>query len=701
MQAVRPHPGALRRRRAGALLGVLTLLATLLPWATPPARSETTPAVSVTITAITPAAGRDDVVTIRGTVRNTSKLKLFGSQVVFWRSFDPLTTQDELGAAARRADADYGATHVAKDENISRITPFDQPEMSFDPGDEASFSVRAHMDELGFPRTDAAYVVGVRVHAHEQDGPWRTVGSARTFLPALSTKTKAPVATVIVLSSTPAMYADGLFSDDHLADELAGRLLTSNPAPPPPSTTHPTHPTPNAEAPGMGEAYRVGPPGHPREGAGRAPATTWLNALAEAAGDGYVLPFANVDLQALGSTGQTAGVAKRTRAATRSVEALEHLPLAVLPRHGLLDAKGLALAAELDPTLVLASTVRPPATLTKLTDRPAVVRFSADAFAGGPPGATTGPAHGRQRLRAEALVARAQKSAAVRLVTNEAELALAEATNDRWTSPVTLREVLGQQPQPTATLGTVDRAQGLTDAQLESGAELSRALGIYQSLTTADLDVTSAVLVSRATSQAWRDQPELGAQFVAAALQRWDVRDSKAVSISAAKRFVMSSRDNEFPVTVTNELSVPVTVQLTFTSRMPTRLTIPTYRDITVPPGETLTVNVRPEAQSNGVVPVRAQLRTPGGSPIGSPTTIEVLATSLGAVAWAIVIVSGLVLVGATALRIRQVRRRNAERPEPTRPADHIAQPGLDEPALGDDDSREQNHRPVERKATS
>ncbi len=74
---------------------------------------------------------------------------------------------------------------------------------------------------------------------------------------------------------------------------------------------------------------------------------------------------------------------------------------------------------------------------------------------------------------------------------------------------------------------------------------------------------------------------------------------------------------------------------------------------------------------TNGSVNVTAQLETPQGRPIGSAINITLRATSFGRVGWVIIILSGVVFMGATAIRIRQVQRERAQarrRPSPECP---------------------------------
>ena len=72
----------------------------------------------------------------------------------------------------------------------------------------------------------------------------------------------------------------------------------------------------------------------------------------------------------------------------------------------------------------------------------------------------------------------------------------------------------------------------------------------------------------------------------------------------------LSSQTGRFPLTVVNDLTVPVTVQLTLASRTPARLRVPSITGIEVAPGARTTVDVSAEANANGEYLVDARLAT-------------------------------------------------------------------------------------------
>ena len=65
------------------------------------------------------------------------------------------------------------------------------------------------------------------------------------------------------------------------------------------------------------------------------------------------------------------------------------------------------------------------------------------------------------------------------------------------------------------------------------------------------------------------------------------------------------------------------------------------------------------QGETNGTVRVVAQLE-PSPEPVGRPQPIQVQATQAGTTGWVIALAAGIVLIGTTALRIRQVARERS-----------------------------------------
>ena len=80
-----------------------------------------------------------------------------------------------------------------------------------------------------------------------------------------------------------------------------------------------------------------------------------------------------------------------------------------------------------------------------------------------------------------------------------------------------------------------------------------------------------------------------------------------------------------------------------------------------MPARTTATVLVEATAVANGSTPVTVQLLSPGGSPVGRPRTLDVVATGYGLVGWLVIGLGGAVLVGAATVRtVRRLRARGA-----------------------------------------
>ncbi|NHB84852.1 hypothetical protein G7085_10240 [Tessaracoccus sp. HDW20] len=59
----------------------------------------------------------------------------------------------------------------------------------------------------------------------------------------------------------------------------------------------------------------------------------------------------------------------------------------------------------------------------------------------------------------------------------------------------------------------------------------------------------------------------------------------KKVTLRAAGSFVMGSRTNTFPMSLTNDLTVPVTLGVGFRSDAPQRIRVPAIDPVTIAPG--------------------------------------------------------------------------------------------------------------------
>jgi hypothetical protein len=144
------------------------------------------------------------------------------------------------------------------------------------------------------------------------------------------------------------------------------------------------------------------------------------------------------------------------------------------------------------------------------------------------------------------------------------------------------------------------------------------------------------------------------------------LRDSIEISTNP-KVTTVARQGVGFPITVRNLLpsttdpnTNAVRVLLTFESDNALRLTVRPLDVGVVNAGEHFSGRGQVDAKANGTVRVVAQLTTISGKPVGRPVTINVTATQAGTTGWIIALAAGIVLIGSTALRIRQVARERA-----------------------------------------
>lgn len=703
-----------------AALAVAVLGSPVLLTAPPAAAAEPESWARVSIDAVSPALPDPDdpaqEVTISGRVTNTSDVELSNLQVAYWRSLDPIESAEGMTRAlASAANEPLGARAMGGSLFVN--VPSDD-DRTLEPDESTTFSVSATLAQLELPDIDGVYLVGVHLRGRPDPvGPDITVGRGRAFLPVVgqAPEVKVRQTSVVVLTSRPSLLRAGVFVDDHLVTELSaqGRLTRLLKAARAERTSFAIDPALVQEVRTMISGYRVQQAdGSSRVGTGAAAAQSWLSQLAEGirTGDGYRLPYGNPDVAALVHHDRTDLLAQSVRTGAR-VEATASLPLIVLPGGGTADEETVVAAAGLDPAAILLSD----ATLrTASSDSPVLagaggatlVRYTAGSSGGGPgPAPRNTPAKVQQRMLSDTWIA--AKSATegspagrVRLITEPTQAAGPDnEISAPWFTAATLTQLLTATPVPWSgeyryTDGARDRE--LSTGQLAATERLSGQLTAYADLlidpTTAETD--AAIVLPRSVSVSWRGDADGSQRFTGAAGDHLTDILRERVSITVIPRVSTTGRSGTFPITVRNDLPVgtdpdanAIRVRIVFTSATSQRLTVAPLEIERVDADQTVTANAVVEAQTNGTVQVRARLETENATEVGRPASIQVTATQAGTAGWLIAIAAGVVLIGTTALRIRQVAKERAadeHGPQPllvSRPAD---QPGDPDDAVRD-----------------
>jgi hypothetical protein len=695
-----------------ALLATLVVAVTGLPLllVTPAARAaEPESWARVSIDSIAPALPSrekpDQKVTISGRITNTSDVELSNLQVAFWRSLDPIQTAEGMTSAlASAANEPLGAR--AQGGSLYVNVP-SESDRTLEPDESTTFTIAATLAQLELPDIDGVYLVGVHLRGRvDGAGPDITVGRGRTFLPVVSEDPDETVrqTSIVVLTSRPSLLRSGYFLDDHLVEELSesGRLSRLLGAAAAQGTSFAIDPALVQEVQAMVDGHRVlNADGTTREGGGAGAAQTWLTELSAliSSGDGYRLPYGDPDVAALVHDDATEQLNDAVRIGAQ-VSATASLPLLILPGNGTADEETVQAAAALDPAAILLSdaTIRTTADSPVLEgpDGATLVRYTAGASGGGPgPAPRNTPAKVQQRMLSDTWIAarsapEGSPAGRVRLISDPSQTAGADnEVTAPWLAAATLTQLLTATPVPwSGEYRYTENAAGkeLTGAQLAAARKLGEQFATYTDLLVEPrtAQAEAAIALPRSVSLSWRDDATGSQRYTSAVADHLNEVLYEKISISVTPKLSTTGREGTFPVTVKNDLppgtdpdTNAVEVRIVFSSTASQRLTVSPLQIGRVDAGgQTVTTDAQVQAETNGSVRVRAQLQTMDGTPVGRAKVVEITATQAGTIGWLIAIAAGIVLVGTTVLRIRQVGKERAAQehePEPipvSRPAD-------------------------------
>ncbi len=642
---MRRTPGALRRAVATAIGVLLAGIAAVAC----PATAAAAPTLALEITGVTVSGSRpSDEVEVRGRVSNPAGSLVYGVRIALWRSRDPI---DELAGLRRVSTAPPWG--VILPGGYDKIT---EQSDAFAPGAMADFVVRATLDELGFDHPGRAYAIGARaLGTADGGGAFGNVGQAVTVV-AVPGAEPVPVTRLVVLSAPPTKLTPGVFGNEDLLADLQGRLDTLLTAAEQPGMSWLIDPSLFDEVSDMASGYQLRRDGELVPGTGQSVAAAWLRrllALDPRAGARTL--FATPDLTGAALAGDT-DVLARSLTATARVTRLGQLPLVVVPTGGGYTPELEAYLAGTETDALLASNLLTAgARQTTPQGRPVLgTAVSLD------PAPTTLEA--TRSALAETVIAGPRGQ--LRILDDPTDLAADAATTTDWMTPRLLGDLLAETPGRAAEFAPATPPTLAAD-RFDEVADLEQDFAAYAQLVPeSTLPGEAAGLLSRAASAWWVDDPA-GQDALLSAIDGLVGREAlaNAVSLDASPRFVMSSRTNQFPLTLVNHLDEAIRVKVVIDTDNPQRVTVPATPLVTIAARGSASVTVRPEASGNGVAVARAWVSTEGGRRVTDPTRIIIEMTDLGFIGWVIVVTSGAVVLGATALRVRQVRRRRPAEP--------------------------------------
>ncbi|MBA3311656.1 MAG: hypothetical protein H0U28_16660 [Nocardioidaceae bacterium] len=643
---------------------------------------------------------------LSGTVANTG--------TTLWKDAQVYLAMDEVPATTKAGLADFAATDEAFGSRVTKYGLFD--EIGAVPPDRSkAYQLSVPYGDLPIEsRAPGVYHVGVHVLAGNRDG--RDLDSdarADTLMPSIPQDlTGLPptrVVTLIPVTAGVLRHADGDFVDDQLARQIAfgGRLrnlLDFAAQAPPDSLQLVVDPALRDAVAAMADGYVVrslrqdanDEEGSP--GSGSEDATIWLADLDSASERHHVLlmPWGNPHASALAGN-EMAGIVDAAVLASTTYAASEPVGTLVAgwQTEGESTRRGLAASAAAGtslqivaqrnlvglqpvddagylPTVAAVTTRRGPVTTLVSTARLASQRL----------GRNTSALQFRQGMLAEttvrSLTAQPEAESATvlalpfrwdpgpaasitslaaaydfPLVTPQAALREAETTATPYAGQVVLS---GSQPgMPQAVLEATARLRdngrtlvGLLTESRREATELNQQLGV-------------------AGSSFWQWRPRRAEILIRRQARESTMRTSQ-VTVTGPTFVALSSESGRFPLTITNDLDVSVTLDVVVSPQNPA-LQIEPIEDMELAAGQRRDIDVLSRADGSGLTPVRVRLSTVEGRKFGAPWDFNVRATQIGVAIWVVMGVGAAVLFIASGFRIlRRIRTSSLkprEKPSP------------------------------------
>lgn len=707
-----------------AVVAVTTLPLLTAPGPAAAAPEENAEPLTVTIDAMSPSVipprGR---LTLSGVVTNRSDDTWTDLQVYLLASSTPMTTQEELDAAVESDPATEVATRITDEKLFQEIG-------DLAPGESARYTVSVPRRSLGVSGDPGVYWTGVHVLGASSEGrDGFADGRARTFVPLVDRRSgTTDVALVVPLRDRVRRAADGRLlgldrwqrslergrlralldlveaSDGPLTWLLDPAILDAAASvardnPPFATGDDGTGPEPEPEAEGSPSpeedpAQEDPAPEDPDSveddtvvGASdeAEAAAAWLEDLVTASTSANVLalPYGDLDVAAV-ATARLSGILVRAHelsAGTTAETGIVSTPV-VSPPRGLLPGRALT-AVDSDVPIVLEDRAYPDAEgpVLRRRDGTEILLLDTAVAEGGPgPDDRTAPVALRQRILAEAALRSLTDDGRPLLVLLPESLAregaipaagFFDGLDLRWLRQVTLSQVLvtGDEARPPGrpTYTRAARRAEVPFANQLATAELVQVGEVFANLLTrndsvADQLAETAMLGSSVHARGNEASARQRLENTTARTRRI----MRQVDVDGPPFVMMSSETGPIAVTVVNNLSEPVTVQLEArTPRDDLRVSVP--GPITLEPGQRAPVRMRARSSSIGVHEVTLVATTTEGEPLGSQVQFNVRTSNVGFVIWIVMGVGGALLLVAIGWRItRRVRsHRHPDRHDP------------------------------------
>ncbi|MDQ4085945.1 MAG: DUF6049 family protein [Actinomycetota bacterium] len=680
--AAQAHPAAAQAHRTGPLE------------AEPPVAPKRRP---LSIESLAPSYLRPGrPVRVSGTVLNDTGDVWGDAQVGMLVSDSPFTSTDAI-AAATRADP---YEEFAGEQILAPGTFDDIGDIA--PGQSRSFSFTVPYDQLDLTGGDGVYWVGAELRVTDGDGLRASVARTLTFMPQVSDAVQAPTVDLAMLWPllAPVPWNGERFLNDSLSRQFAaaGRLrmlaeLGASAGNDP--LTWVLDPAVLDAARRMASGYLLGGRRVAADSDRAASAAQWTAIVRNALGSTVALavPYGNPDVAALAHANIRPGVRRAKRAGERVLDSLGVARLGLLwPTTGRADRDVLVKAQETNAGVAMLSRdtfAEPPD--AAVVDLPAVVPRAGPRTTSTLPTLVVERDQARTGLRAQpgqstlqwrqlilantalrSLYGGPQRRTAVAMPsplwwpdTAWRDADLFDGLQVPWVEQVTASSLVdGPHPRYDGALTYPDSAarRELGPAIMNKVRRLRRTARTVGNLV-ADPEAKQAETdraFGLSTSAAWRDDRQTGRR-IARDFVDTNREMIRSIELEAPNFVTLSSDSGRFPISITNRLGEPVTVDLSVTARDP-RVTVAPIQPVTLQRDQRVTVTVLTSSRGVGITTLTARMLTQTGRPFGPVATFQVRITQIGTLVWVIMGVGAAILFIAAGrrivVRVRGHRRR-------------------------------------------
>jgi hypothetical protein len=284
---------------------------------------------------------------------------------------------------------------------------------------------------------------------------------------------------------------------------------------------------------------------------------------------------------------------------------------------------------------------------------------------------TANPTTLRQRLLGESLLVALELPSVHRTIavapwglwtpnSDTAQAVIDGLVSSRWTSPVSLEELIAQQPPTVAhvfrnTPNTIRQDQ-ISRPQVASVVAANAPLTDVKSVVPAldPLRITMEQGQFRAASQAWRTFGSAGRVF--ASDYSTDVQAARdSLTVRVPKTIVIPGESGVLPVTIVNGLAAPVNVRIWVRASPSFRLVAKDTGLITVDANRRHSLEVPITVFGSGALQIDIQLTSDNGRVVTNHLIVQVRSSAYSRVA---AVVAGLAFLALLGLSIASITRR-------------------------------------------